>query len=415
MPGLKPGFGRLATLGEVGIILDARLPSLSPERVTVRAALHRSLAAEVVAPIDVPHFAKAAMDGYAVVAEDTFGAGDNASRELRVVGSVSPGQIPTGTVERGTCVEIGTGAPLPDGADAVVMVEYTEPADRDAAVRVRRGVAPRENVIERGSDLSIGRTVLERGTRLEPRHLGVLGALGLEEVEVLRRPRVVLASTGPELLEAGETLEPGRIFDINCHTLGAALALDGCEVVDYGIVPDERAALEEMLRKGLSEGDLVLLSGGSSLGGGDLVGDAIAAVGTMLLHGVAVKPGKPVVLGVAEAPIPEGGQVEKVVIGLPGYPLSALSDYYIFVQPFLRRALGGAPTPAYTEAILARKHPSTVGRYEFLPVRLEGELAHPLTKGSSAISAMAGADGFVEIDENVEVVERGERVRVRLF
>lgn len=407
---LKPGFGRLATLGEVFDILYARLPSLEPEVVSLDMALHRVAALDVVAEIDVPHFAKAAMDGYAVSAEETFGASDGSVKELRVAGSAGPGQLLSEALVAGTCIEIGTGAPLPDGADAVVMVEYTEPSTREGYVSVRKGVAPRENVVEIASDLAAGSVVVAAKTLIEPRHLGALAAAGVSKVEVLRRPRVALFSTGPELVEPGASLEPGRIFDINSYTLRGALSADGCEVVSFGIVPDEPAALDAAITDGLEAADLLLLSGGSSLGGGDLVGDAFNRVGRMLLHGVAVKPGKPVVLGIAGI-----GGSEKVMIGLPGYPMSALSDYYIFVQPYLMRAMGLNTRPGSVEARLSRKHPSTVGRYEFLPVRLEGDRAIPLTKGSSSISALAQADGFVEIDENTEVVEEGAPVRVRLF
>lgn len=416
MPGLKPGFGRLATLGEIFDILYSHLPRLPSETVGIQDALHRIVAKEVVAQIDVPHFPKAAMDGYAVAAEDTFGATDSAPKPLRIIGSVMPGQMAESPVGRGSCIEIGTGAPLPEGSDSVVMVEYTEPGDEEAVVVVRKGVAPRENVVEVGSDVAAGSVVLETGTLLEPRHLGVLAAAGVFKVVVVRKPKVALFSTGPEIIEAGGRLEPGRIFDINSHTLRGALVADGCEVVDLGIVPDDRSSLDGALTRGLAEADVVLLSGGSSLGGGDLVVEAFENAGTMLVHGVAVKPGKPVVVGVAKGSSLEAkGEVEKIMIGLPGYPMSALSDYYIFVQPFLKRSMGVTRRPAFVEATLARKHPSTVGRYEFLPVRLDGENAHPITKGSSAISALADADGFVEIDELTEVVEQGQRVRVRLF
>lgn len=405
MPGLKPGFGRLATLGEVFDILYANVPALQAETLGLRSAAHRTLAADVVSEIDVPHFTKAAMDGYAVRAEDTFGASDASPRPLRVIQSVMPGDIARGRVSTGECVEIGTGAPLPEGADAVVMVEYTEPS-QGAEVHVRKGVSPRENVVEIGSDIVRGATVLKAGTYLEARHLGVLAAIGVTDISVRRRMRVALFSTGPELVPAGGAIGPGQIFDINTYTLEAALEAEGCEVVDFGLVPDDRSRLDDTLKKAIDSCDLVLLSGGSSLGGGDLVGEAFEEVGKMLVHGVAVKPGKPVVIGLAG---------NKLLIGLPGYPMSALSDYYIFVQPFLRRASGRVSAASFVEATLSRKHPSTVGRYEFLPVRLDGGEAIPLTKGSSAISALAEADGFVEIDENTEVLEKSQVVRVRLF
>ncbi|MGH2810425.1 MAG: molybdopterin-binding protein, partial [Actinomycetota bacterium] len=210
---------------------------------------------------------------------------------------------------------------------------------------------------------------------------------------------------------SGEDLSPGRIYDINGHTLAAALVADGCETIDLGLVPDDLEALLDAARRGVEEADLLLLSGGSSLGGGDLVVETFEKLGKLLLHGVAVKPGKPLVL--ATATDSEGRA--KMMIGLPGYPMSALSDYLIFVRPYLRKAAGAAALSRWTDATLARKHFSVVGRYEFLPVGLEDNLAHPLTGGSSSISALARADGFVEVDENTEVLEEGSRVRVQLL
>ncbi|MGH2811876.1 MAG: molybdopterin molybdotransferase MoeA, partial [Actinomycetota bacterium] len=268
MPGLKAGFGRLATLGELFDLLYAHLPRLTAERVPLAQALHRVLATDLVAEIDVPHFVKAAMDGYAVRAEDTFGATDGSPKQLRVIDSVMPGDSTDLEIEGGSCIEIGTGAALPPGSDSVVMVEYTEPGV-DGAVLVRKGVAPRENVVEIGSDVKAGDAVLARGTVLEPRHLGVIAAVGKSEVEVFRSPKVALFSTGPEIIGTGGRLEPGRIFDINTHTLRGALAGDGCEVIEMGIVPDDAEALEKAVGAGLEQADLVLLSGGSSLGAGD--------------------------------------------------------------------------------------------------------------------------------------------------
>lgn len=401
---LKAGFGRLATMGEAFDILYSHLPDLGREEVPISECLHRVLATDVVSKIDVPHFAKAAMDGYAVIASETFGASDTQSVVLAVSGSVMPGQVAKDGLTEGECIEIGTGAPLPAGSDAVVMVEYTEPAGNE--VHIRKPVAPSENVVGVGSDVSAGSIVLTAGTLLEPRHLGVLAAVGLSSAKVVARPSVALFSTGPEIVEPGGELLSGQIFDINSYTLRAALHDDGCDVVDLGIVPDQPDVLEDAIRKGLDEADLVLLSGGSSLGGGDLVVETFEKIGKVLVHGVAVKPGKPLVLGEAA-----GG----LMIGLPGYPMSALSDYYIFVQAFLHRAMGVSSGPRSASATLARKHPSTVGRYEFLPVSLEEGMAIPIVKGSSAISALAQADGFIEIDENTEVVEKGQPVVVRLF
>lgn len=405
---LKPGFGRLATLAQAFATLEAHLPRIGSETVGLMAALRRVSAHDVAASLDVPHFRKAAMDGYALRAEDTFGATDAKPKSLTVLESVMPGTLPSAEVGAGGCVEIGTGAAMPNGADAVVMVEHTEP--NGGVVDIRKPVAPGENIIEVGSDVRAGDTIIHAGTVLEPRHLGVLAAVGSEQVGVRSKPVAVLFSTGPEIVETTDTPGPGQIFDINRTTLGAALSLDGCEVVDLGIIPDDRAVLRDALEKAIPQGDFVLLSGGSSLGGGDLVTEVFAEVGELHLHGVAVKPGKPLVVGSA----PAGDRIVPL-IGLPGYPMSALSDYYIFVRWMIRRALGVATRLVTADAVLGRKHPSTVGRYEFLPVTLSEGVAMPLTKGSSAISALASADGFIEIDENTEVVESGEPVKVHLF
>lgn len=410
MAGLKPGFGRLASMAEAFEVLYRYVPDVGATDVALPDARGRVLASDVVSPVDVPHFRKSAMDGYAVRAADTFGASASGPRRLDVLGSVWPGEVFGGEVGHGEAVEIGTGAPLPDGADAVVMVEYTEP---DAGgVAVSRALAPGDNVIEAGSDVAEGTVVLAAGTVLEPRHVGVLGALGVETVSVRERVRVSLFSTGNEILEPGRPLEPGKIHDINTWALRAALEADGCEVAGFGVVPDDRAALARVLQEAVAHGDLVVLSGGSSLGGGDLVGEVLSDLGDTLVHGVAIKPGKPVVIGAVTDPT--SGR-DKPVIALPGYPMSCLSDYEILVRPILDRAVGRTRREAFIEARMARKHASTIGRYEFLPVRVSGGEAHPLTKGSSAITSLTEADGFVEIAENVEVVERGEPVRVRLF
>lgn len=408
---MKPGFGRLASFAEARAVLDSLSLEPKSEPVPIDSLLGRVLAEDVVSSIDVPHFRKASMDGYAVMSEDTLGASDGSVKTFRIAGNVDMGRAPQIEVGPGSCAEIGTGAPLPPGADAVVMVEVTEPAG-SGEVAIRKPVHPGENVIEVGSDIRAGSVVLKSGTVLEPRHIGVIAAIGAGEASVFTRPKVALISTGPELTPVGGTIAAGRIFDINTHTLKQACKADGCSVIEMPIAADDRATLKEAVVEATRVADVVLVSGGSSLGGGDLVGETFAAIGEVLIQGVAVKPGKPLIIAkvVARASDPR-----MVLIGLPGYPMSALSDYYIFLSPFLRRAGGLPATTRTVSATLARKHPSTVGRYEFLPVTLDGTEAHPLTKSSSAITPLAQADGFIEIEENTEVLEMGATVTVRLF
>lgn len=400
----KAGFGKLMSLAEAKKLALSHAPKLGSELVPVEQALGRVLAAPVSAQIDVPHFAKAAMDGYAVRAQDTFGASETSPLRLKVVGHVTPGHVSDRAVGQGECIEISTGAPMPEGADATLMVENTE-AEGDE-ILVYKTVAPGQNYIKVGSDISAGSSLLPAGLELAPRHLGVLVAAGLGEVEVRRLPQVALMSTGNEILAPGAPLEPGRIYNINSTTIGQSLRAFGCSVVDCGVVKDTRDAVKQAISEALADADMVMLSGGSSLGRGDWVPEIMAEFGKLLFHGIAVKPGKPTALAIA-------GQ--KMILGLPGYPTSALSNYYILIEPLLEEMSGKVVPRKYADARMERKILSTTGRYQFLPVKLEDGTAVPVMRGSSSITTLAHADGFVEIEENVEVVEKGAPVRVRLF
>ena len=395
----------MASLEETKGILFKHAPQVESIEVSPGQAVGFVLAEDVRAEIDVPHFVKSAMDGYAVRAEDTFEAADSRPITLNLIGSIEPGVRLERAIDRGECFEIATGAPLPQEADAVVMVEYTE--QKESEVKIRRSVAPGANVVGIGSDIKKGEVVLPEGMCLQPSHIGVLAALGREKVAVRRGVKVALLSTGDEILSPGERLTPGKIYDINYWTIEAALRKDNCEVISLGLAKDDIESLKEKILDGIKLADLVLLSGGSSLGGSDLVGEVIKDLGELLIHGIAVKPGKPTIAGTVQG---------KLVIGLPGYPMSALSNYYILLQPLILKIMGGKKEPRYTEAKLSRKVASTIGRFEFLPVRLQGgERALPISKGSSAITSLALANGFVEIGENVEVLNKEEKVKVRLF
>jgi molybdopterin molybdotransferase len=400
----KAGFGKLMALAEAKELALSNAPELGTERVPIDEALGRVLAGPVRVEIDVPHFAKAAMDGFAVRAQDTFGASDTSPLKLRIVGHVTPGQVTDRAIGPGECVEISTGAPMPRGADATVMVENTETEDDE--VVVYKTVAPGQYLIKIGSDVTAGSNLFGSGQELAPRHLGVLAAAGVNEVEVRRNPRIALMSTGNEILAPGEPLAPGKIYNINSTTLGHAFRAFGCQVHDLGVIKDEPEAVRKAISSALAEADIVMLSGGSSLGRGDFVPDIMRELGTLLFHGIAVKPGKPTALAVAGS---------KLIFGMPGYPTSALSNYYILLEPVLEKMTGRKVRKSYTTAKMERKVLSTVGRYQFLPVRLQEGLAVPVMRGSSSITTLAIADGFVEIEENVEVVKKGATVTVRLF
>jgi len=400
----KSGFGRLASLTDAFEIIDGIVKNKGNEKVKLEKAGNRILAEDIKAPIDVPHFRKSAMDGFAVIAEDTFGASNNKPKKLRIVESVTAGVDPKKEIKPGDCIEITTGAPMPKSADAVMMVEYTEKAGNE--LTIYKTSAPGDNVISIGSDIKKNTFVFRKGTKLNPRFVGVLSALGFKEILVKQQPVIAYFSTGNEILMPDENICNGKVFDINSRTIIDTLKDHGCEVIFLGVIRDSLDDIKKAILSMLKESDLILLSGGSSLGGEDFMVEAVADLGKVLVHGIAAKPGKPVLIGEVRG---------KLVLGLPGYPTSALSNTYTLVLPLLYRMMGSELKIVRTKAKLSRKIASTIGRYEFLSVKLEGYNAVPIMKGSSAITTMAEADGYICIDENTEVVNKDELVEVNLF
>ncbi|MBU0979206.1 MAG: molybdopterin molybdenumtransferase MoeA [Nanoarchaeota archaeon] len=401
---VKQGFGELAGAKEALKIAMSICRPLPGESCRVEDCLGRVLSSDVKAGIDVPHFNKSAMDGYAVVASDIFGASNTDPISLKLVEKIDAGKVPKKALTKGLCSEIATGAPMPVGADAVVMVEYTE-ADK-GIVKVYKSIAPGQNVNKVGSDIRKGSVVLNKGILIKPRHSGVMTALGLQEIKVKTRIKVAIISTGDEIIEPGEKLEPGRIYDINSRTIIDAVKEYGAIPVFLGIARDDKADYKEKILKGVGEADIILLSGSSSLGAEDIMTDVLADIGKIHVHGIAVKPGKPTVIAEVK---------DKLVIGLPGYPTSALSNFYIIVRPVFDSMLGVKRKGGFVHVKLSRKVASTIGRHEFLAVKLDKGLAVPVQRGSSAITTLSEADGFIEIPNNVEVLEKGEQVEVRLF
>jgi molybdopterin molybdotransferase len=404
----KPGFSELVSLSRAKEILFSLATELPEEKVPLSDSLFRVLSRDIVSPIPVPSFERSAMDGFAVVASSTFGAGAEHPASLKLSGKVVAGEMFSGRLKEGECVEISTGAPLPEGADAVVMVEYTE--REKGHLLVYRRVAPGDSVSMLGSDIEKGAVVLKKGGFLQPKDTGVLAAIGMLEVPVKRRPEVALLVTGNELLPPGSELAPGKIYDINSRTLSDSLRSIGASVIDLGVAPDDRKEIERRLRKAIPEADLLVMTGGSSLGAEDLTLEVARSLGKVLIHGIAVKPGKPVVIARVSG---------KPFLGIPGHPTSALSSFYILIEPLIYRMLGASLSKKKVEAVLTRKVASTIGRYQFLSVSLEERddiiYAHPIMKGSSAISTMTLGNGFIGISENTEVLEKGTKVIVELF
>lgn len=389
----------------LALVMESVRPIERTERVAIGRAMGRVISERVASPVDVPPFDRAAMDGYAAVAEDTFGAGRYDPRVLRCVEKVYTGQMPTRPVARGECTEIATGAPMPEGADAVVMVEETE-RTADGGVRVFTPVYPRQNVGRRGADIAAGQPVLEAGDVLNPSRIGALAATGILDVPVYARPRVAIMSTGNEIVEPGAPLGPGQIYDINRFTLSAVIHTHGGIAAPRPTAPDALPDLIAALESATAD-DVIVFSGGSSVGERDLIMDALAASGEVLFHGIAVKPGKPTVFGrIGSTPF----------LGMPGYPTSCLSNAYMLLVPLLRRM---ARLPEYRpQAVrvpLSRRIVSTTGRHQFYTVRIEDGAAVPAFKASGDITSMSRADGYIEILPQTDIVEAGEMVEVKLF
>ncbi len=386
------------------LIADACAPISRRERVALVDANGRAAAADVQSTRDVPPFSRAGMDGFAVIADDTFGASRYEPKTLRVIEKVYTGQVPTRHLTPGTAVEIATGAPMPAGADAVVMVEETEMAgDR---VRILTPVYPRQNVGRQGADIVVGQTVIRDGDVLNPSRIGALAALGIGEVEVYAKPTVAILSTGNEIIDPGQALRPGQIYDINKFTLSTIVQEHGGVAMPFATAQDTIEALEAAIDACVAC-DVLVFSGGSSVGERDLILDVIGRKGEIVFHGIAVKPGKPTVFGTIDG---------KPMFGMPGYPTSCLSNAYMLLVPALRSI--GRLQPRHTHTVrlpVGQRIVSTTGRHQFYTVRIVDGLAMPAFKASGDITSMSQADGYIEIPAQTDIVEKGQIVDVKLF
>ncbi len=374
------------------------------ESVPLEEALGRVLAEDVVSPIDVPPFDRATVDGYALRAEDTFMASESEPVRLKVIGEVHAGDAPALKPGRGEAVYISTGAPLPEGTDAVIQFEDVERVGDE--ILVFKPAYPTMGVMKAGVDIGKGKPLLRKGTRLTFKETALLSAVGMAEVPVFRRPKVAVISTGSEIIPPGEELTPGKIYDINGRAITDAVRELGGEAVFLGIARDDRESLKALIEKGLECCDIVLLSGGASGGVRDLTSSIIEELGEVKIHGIAIQPGKPTVIGIVDG---------KPVFGLPGYPTSCLTNFTLLVAPLLRKLIGRESEVRRVRKRLAHKVFSVKGRRQFLPVRIEGDKAAPILKGSGAVTSFVDADGFIEVPENVEILEAGEEVEVTFF
>ncbi|MCJ7632383.1 molybdopterin molybdotransferase MoeA [Candidatus Bathyarchaeota archaeon] len=411
------GFAKLTSIDEAldEFFKKINVKKLEPEEISTVAALRRVLATDILCPRDVPPFDRSAVDGYAIRAEDVFGASDTNPIVLYVKGTSRTGKVPEQSLRCGEAMLIATGAPLPEGANAVVMIEFTE-ATGFNKVEVYRPISPGENVSAQGEDVKKGQLILKAGSFLKPPDIGILAALGLAKVQVTRKPLVAILSTGNELVELGSEMPHGRIVDSNRPVLHAMVEMSGAEPLDLGVVPDERNKICEKMKMGLNSSDLILASGGTSVGEHDILPDVVNSLGSpgVLIHGVAMRPGRPVALCLVDG---------KPIVLLPGFPVAAMVAYDVFVEPIILRMLG-ASARFYEQpsvmAIALRRVPSSSGNRSFVRVlvmRKGGQIVfEPLrASGSGVISSMVKANGMLIIPEYKEGVEEGEEAKVILL
>lgn len=395
-------------------LLERHLPSdVRVERVATAEALGRVLAEDLHSGEDLPAFPRSTMDGFAVRAADTYGASEGLPAYLGVVGEVLMGRRPETRASVGQAVRIATGGMIPDGADAVVMVEYTQEVD-PRTIEVVRPVAPGENVITVGEDVTVGASLLTRGQILRPQDLGGLLALGITEVAVAANLTVAILGSGDEVVAPERTPGPGQIRDVNSYTLAALVRRAGHQPLVLGIAPDVYQALEALTRRALALADVVVISAGSSVSTRDLTAQVIATLGSpgVLVHGVSLKPGKPTILAVAQG---------KPVFGLPGNPVSCMVTFDLFVAPTLDHLSGCRARPAsqVLAARLGKNLASAAGREDYIQVRLEqraGQVwAEPVFGKSNLIYTLVRSDGLVKIDLDRSGLAAGDQVEVRLF
>jgi len=398
-------FKALISLDEaLAICMDAVDSVTAKELFPIEQAVGRVSGLEVHARISVPLADRAAMDGYAVRASDTFGAGKFKPKVLQRIETLYANSVPKRRVSRGKCVELATGSTVPEGSDAVVMVEDTE--KKGDRISIHSPVHPGENVSPEGEDIRRGDVVISEGEVLSPAKIGALAAVGVRRTSVYRKPVVAVLTTGDEVIEPGGPIRPGQVYDINAYTLSAVIEENGGKPRRFPRAPDDIESLRVSLRKA-AKCDLVVFSGGSSVGEKDLIMDVLKQLGEVKFHGVAVKPGKPTVFGrVGKTP----------VLGMPGYPTSCLSNAYMILVPMLRKMARLPPeSENIVELPLSRRVVSAMGRTEFHTVKIEKGKAVPVYKESGAITSMANADGYIKIPANVDLVEAGETVQVILF
>ena len=376
------------------------------EEINCEDAYGRVLFNDVYSRMDFPPFNKALKDGFAILSEDSFGASEESPNTLDVIDFLEAGSTTDKVVEKGKCVEISTGAAMPEGANAVVMVEYSEKFDDK--VNLLTTATPFQDVAKKGSDIEEGKLILKKGDVLTPGKIGVLLSQGFKTIEVYKKPSVGIISSGNEITMQGEELPYGKIYDVNGNMIKNDAISCGADARFLGVVRDDYDQVKEKIQESIKDVDILLCSGGTSAGLGDVMKHVLDELGEVYIHGISVQPGKPTIVGVIN---------EKLVIGLPGNPVSALMIFNAFVAPSLTKIAGIEKEfeQKVVKGVMARRIHSPVGRMQYQLVKVDGEEVQPIFKDSGAIFSLSSADGYVKVEKSVELLDEGEEVEVYLF
>jgi molybdenum cofactor synthesis domain-containing protein len=402
---MKHLFKNLIPLEEAKAIAISKVkPIQEKEQVTLLVSAGRVLAVDIKAKFDVPSFDKVAMDGYAVRAEDTQKANPKNPIKLRCISKLYAGELSERRVEQGTCIKISTGAKLPPLANAVVRLEDAKASG--GLVKIFKPVSPYQDLIRKGADIPKGNLLLKEGELLAPPKIGSLASQGIAEVKVYRKPTVSIVPSGNEVKELGKELVEGQVYDANSYTLATLVKNCGGIPKIFPPAQDKIHELKKVIENALLEADLVLVTGGSSVGARDLVPEVISKLGTIFFHGVKIRPGMPTLFGKAK---------NKLIFGIPGYPTSCMISSYLFVSPVVKKLAHLPWEPKIIKAKLARRYKSLGERRQLLPVKIDKGLAYPVFKGAGAITSTAHADGLVEIPEDIKVIEEGEEVEIKFW
>lgn len=376
------------------------------EEIDCEDAYGRVLFNDVYSRMDFPPFDKALKDGFAILSEDSYGASEESPNTLEIIDFLEAGSITDKVVEKGKCVEISTGAAMPEGANAVVMVEYSEKFDDK--VNLLTTATPSQDVAKKGSDIEEGNLILKKGDVLNPGKIGVLLSQGFKTIEVYKKPTVGVISSGNEITMQGEDLPFGKIYDVNGNMIKNDAVSCGADAKFLGVVRDNYEQVKEKIQDSLKDVDILLCSGGTSAGLGDVIKHVLDELGEVHIHGISVQPGKPTIVGVID---------EKLVIGLPGNPVSALMIFNAFVAPPLTNLSGIKRDfeKKVVKGVMTRRIHSPVGRMQYQLVKVDGFDVHPIFKDSGAIFSLSTADGYVKVEKSVELLDEGEEVEVYLF